>query len=98
TPLSSFLEDLRGRYAEEIPDPEVRREWISGTIELRLVTALIHAQQARSVLELGSFVGYGAIAMAAALPAGGRVTTCELDPEYVELSRRNIEASGYSDL
>lgn len=98
TPLSGVLADIRGRYADEIPDPEVRREWISGTIEGRLVAALIHVGQARNVLELGAFVGYGAIVMAAALPAGGRVTTCEVDPEYAAIARRNIDASGYAHL
>ena len=35
--------------------------------------------------------------MAAALPAGGRLITCELSTEHADFARRHIEASPYAE-
>ena len=45
----------------------------AGLAEARLLEALIVISGARRVLELGTFTGVGALAMAEALPADGRV-------------------------
>ncbi len=68
-----------------------------GRLEGAFLEMLVHAVQARSVLEIGTFTGYSAISMAAALPAGGRIVTCEVDPEHAAYARDHIEASGYAD-
>jgi caffeoyl-CoA O-methyltransferase len=65
-----------------------------GTIEGRFLEMLVHATQARSVLEIGTFTGYSSIAMAAALPPGGRIITCDVNEEHIDVARRHIEASG----
>jgi caffeoyl-CoA O-methyltransferase len=66
---------------------------MSGVAEARLLEALIVVGGAQSVLEVGTFTGFGALAMAAALPAGGRVTTLEVDEEMAAVARRHFEAS-----
>jgi caffeoyl-CoA O-methyltransferase len=68
-----------------------------GRLEGAFLEMLVHAVQARLVLEIGSFTGYSAISMAAALPEGGRIITCEVDPEHAEHARANIAASGLGD-
>jgi len=70
---------------------------MAGVAEARLLEALIVVSGARSVLELGTFTGVGALAMAAALPAGGRVVTVERDPDNAALARRQIAASPLAD-
>ena len=35
--------------------------------------------------------------MAAALPEGGRIDTCEVEEKHAEVARRYIEEAGYSD-
>jgi predicted O-methyltransferase YrrM len=70
---------------------------MSGLAEARLLEALIVAGGARRVLEIGTFTGVGALTMAAALPAGGIVTTLEVDPDTAAAARRHIEASPYAD-
>ncbi len=70
---------------------------MSGVPEARLLEALIVAGGARHVLEIGTFTGFGALVMAAALPAGGRVTTLEVDEETAAAARRHIEASALAD-
>jgi caffeoyl-CoA O-methyltransferase len=64
---------------------------MAGLPEARLLEALIVVSGARSVLELGTFTGVGALAMAAAVPEGGRVVTLESDPDNAAVARRHIE-------
>ena len=54
-------------------------------------------QQARLVLELGTYSGYSALSMAAALPPGGRIVTCEVSPDHAQFAQRHIDASPYGD-
>jgi caffeoyl-CoA O-methyltransferase len=68
-----------------------------GTVEGRLLEMLVHAVQPRTVLEIGTFTGYSAIAMAAALPPGGRIVTCEVSEEHAAIARRHIASSGNAD-
>jgi caffeoyl-CoA O-methyltransferase len=70
---------------------------MSGAAEARLLEALIVLGGARSVLEIGTFTGFGALAMAAALPPEGRVTTLEVDAEMAAVARRHFEASAVGD-
>lgn len=72
-------------------------EMMAGLPEARLLEALIVVGGARSVLELGTFTGVGALAMAAALPADGRVVTLERDPDNVAVARGHIAASPLAD-
>ncbi len=51
---------------------------------------LVHSIGARRVLEIGTLGGYSAIAMARALPEGGKVTTLEIDPRAAEVARANF--------
>ena len=70
---------------------------MAGLPEARLLEALIVISGARSVLELGTFTGVGALAMAAALPTGGRVVTVEVDPDNAAVALRHISASPLAD-
>jgi len=68
---------------------------MSGVAEARLLEALIVVGGARHVLEIGAFTGVGALTMAAALPADGRVTTLEVDEDIAAVARRHFDASPY---
>jgi caffeoyl-CoA O-methyltransferase len=70
---------------------------MAGLAEARLLEALIVIAGARRVLEIGTFTGIGALAMAAALPEGGRVISLEIDPDRAAVARRHFEASPYGD-
>ncbi len=52
---------------------------------LRLLTETIGA---RAVLEIGTFTGYSAMAIAEALPPEGRIITCDIDPAIIEVARK----------
>lgn len=63
----------------------------------KLLHLLVRALGARRVLELGTLAGYSSIWIARALPAGGRLVTCEVDPHHAEVARRNFERAGVAD-
>jgi caffeoyl-CoA O-methyltransferase len=66
-----------------------------GRQEGRFLELLVFAAQATRVLEIGTFTGYSAIAMAAGLPEGGSIISLELDPTHALTARGNIAAAGY---
>ena len=68
-----------------------------GTLEGRFLEMLVYARRPRRVLEIGTFSGYSALAMAAGLPPDGRITTCEISPVHAEVARRHIATSEYAD-
>ena len=65
--------------------------------EAGLLTMLARLVGARRALELGTFTGYGAISIARGLADGGRLTCLELDQEYADIARRNLEDAGVAD-
>jgi caffeoyl-CoA O-methyltransferase len=68
-----------------------------GRLEGRFLEMLTFALSATSVLEVGTFGGYSALAMAPGLAPGGRIVTCELSPVHAAFARRHIAASPYAD-
>jgi caffeoyl-CoA O-methyltransferase len=89
--------DLLQRLAEETRSTLERPQMLTGTIEGRFLEFLVYATGARRILELGTYSGYGSISMAAGLPDGGRIDTCEVDERHAEVARRYIEEAGLSD-
>ncbi len=67
-----------------------------GLMEGRLLELLVHAVGARRVLEIGTFTGYSALSMAAGLPPGGTIITCEADAHHAAVAMANIQASPYA--
>ena len=70
---------------------------LTGKIEGRLLEQLVHALQAKRVLELGTFSGYSSLSMAAGLPEGGHIDTCEVSEKHAEVARRYHARSPYGD-
>jgi caffeoyl-CoA O-methyltransferase len=66
-----------------------------GRQEGRFLEMLVFALQATSVLEIGTFTGYSAIAMAAGLAKGGAIISLEVDPHHAKVARGNIAEAGY---
>ena len=52
---------------------------------------------ARRVLEVGTFTGYSALVVALALPADGRIITCDVDEEMTAIARRYWAEGGVAD-
>jgi caffeoyl-CoA O-methyltransferase len=58
------------------------------------ITILVAATGTRRALEVGTFLGYGAIAIARGLPDEGRLVCCELDEGYAERAREHLRQAG----
>jgi caffeoyl-CoA O-methyltransferase len=82
--------------AEETRNATRAPTMMVGTLEGRLLTALVALHRPRSVLEIGTFTGYSALSMAEALPADGRIITCDISEEHLAIARRHIAASPYA--
>jgi predicted O-methyltransferase YrrM len=61
-----------------------------------LLMLLARAMGARRILEIGTLGGYSTIWLARALPAGGLLTTLELDPKHAKVAAANIRRAGLS--
>jgi caffeoyl-CoA O-methyltransferase len=61
------------------------------------MTILVASTGAWRALEVGTFLGYGAIAIARGLPADGSLICCELDPGYAERAREHLREAGLED-
>lgn len=55
---------------------------------------LIRLVGARRILELGTFTGYSALAMALALPEGGKVVTCDVSESWSQIGRPYWQKAG----
>lgn len=53
--------------------------------------------QARLVVEIGTFTGLSSLAMARALPPGGRLVCLDVSEEYTAVARRFWERAGVAD-
>src|SRR5437588_1786066 len=93
TPPAAHLAALAEETRANLSAPQM----LTGTVEGRLLEALVWAAQPQLVLELGTYSDYSALAMAAALPPGGRIVTCELSDEHADFAQRHIDASPYAD-
>lgn len=88
---SRFAADLEA-VADATRQRTASPEMMSGLVEARLLQALVRLRQARRVLEVGTFTGLGALAMAEALTPDGSVTTLEADPDNASMARAHIAA------
>lgn len=93
TPPTELLQELAAETRETLRAPQM----LTGTVEGRFLELLVHGLGAKRVLELGTYSGYSAISMAAGLPEGGRIDTCEFDERHAEVARRYIARSPYAD-
>ena len=97
------------RYVQELFAPEdallqqVRAaaeatEWPfmqMGADEARILQWLVRQLRVKTIVEIGCFVGYSALWMAAALPEDGRLTTLELNPDHAAIAKRHFSRSAH---
>lgn len=101
--MLSFVSEEIQNYADahSTPEPELFAELARETIateeyhrmmvghgEGMLLRLFVRMSGARRVLEVGTFTGYSALAMAYALPDDGEIITCDIDPRATALAQR----------
>ena len=62
-----------------------------------LLAFLVRLIGAKNAIEVGTFTGYSALAVASALPAGGRLVCCDVSDEWTAIARRYWAEAGVAD-
>ena len=86
------LRELR-ELTDALPEASMR----SSAEQAQLLAFLIELIGASRVLEIGCFTGYGTLAMALALPPGGRVVTLDVNDHWPAIGRRHWEKAGVAE-
>src|SRR5688572_7910950 len=84
TPLPELLDELMRVTRERMPD---RAGMLTGQVEGLLLQTLAASLRARRVLEIGTFTGFSALMMAAALPDDGELITCDVSKEHTDVAQ-----------
>ncbi|MBB4266710.1 O-methyltransferase [Roseospira visakhapatnamensis] len=106
-PLPSILTDyIRDRGIEEpAPLADLRRateamenaSWASSAEQAALLAFLARLVGARNTLDIGTFTGYSALAVAYALPPDGEVHAFDTSPDLADFARRHWDAAGLGE-
>ena len=83
TPLPPIFENLKKETYEKTTAPQMQ----VGPLEGSFLKFLVSITSAKTVLELGTFTGYSSLAMAEALPANGRLVTCDIDAKNTIIAK-----------
>jgi predicted O-methyltransferase YrrM len=67
-----------------------------GSDQGALFAMLVGLIRARRALEIGTFTGYSALAVAQALPADGLLVACDVSAEWTAIARRYWDEAGLS--
>jgi predicted O-methyltransferase YrrM len=86
TPLQQRLR------AETATLPDARMQ--IGPDQGALLALLVRLSGTRRAVEVGTFTGYSALALASALPADGKLITCDINEEWTTIARRYWQEAG----
>jgi len=103
-----FLPGKIARYVHDhsVREPEILRELRAATASVpgsgmqigadqgQFMALLVQAIGATRCLEIGTYTGYSALAVALALPEDGRVTCCDINAEWTAIARRYWKKAG----
>ena len=89
TPVQRELREVTARL------PEAGMQ--IGADEANLLALLVRTLGARRALEIGTFTGYSALAIASALPADGRLVCCDINREWTDIGRRHWTKAGVAE-
>ena len=73
----------------------LRPRMASGHLQGQLLKMLMQMHQPQTVVEIGTYSGYSALAMAAGMPPGARVLTFEINDEQECFTRPWLEGAPY---
>ena len=90
---SDVLKELNRRTHVSVLSPRM----LSGHFQGRVLSMLSHMIRPNRILEIGTYTGYSAIAMAQGLPNGGKLTTIDVNPELEKMISHFIQKAGLSD-
>jgi predicted O-methyltransferase YrrM len=93
----SLRETAVQRALREETDGLERSAMRTASEQAQFLALLLRALNARRVLEVGTFTGYGTLTMALALPPDGRIVACDTSEEWTAIGRRYWATAGVAD-
>jgi O-methyltransferase len=105
---AAFLPAKIAHYIQEhsVREPQILRELRAATAAVphsgmqigadqgQFMALLVQAIGARNCLEIGTYTGYSALAVALALPEDGRIVCCDISEEWTAIARRFWKKAG----
>lgn len=86
----TYLEEV-ALYTQSVIGKE---KMLSGQYLGQFLKMMTMTLNAKKVLEIGTFTGYGTLCMKAGLPDGGVIHTIELNPVHYEAAQKHLSANG----
>jgi len=68
-----------------------------GPDQAAFLALLVRGIGARRCIEVGTFTGYSALAVACALPPHGRLVCCDISRQWTDIARRSWQEAGVAD-
>lgn len=89
TPLSPLLEEIENFTLKDTPYPSM----LTGRVEGRFLRLVAQLSGARRIVDIGTFTGYSALAMAEVLPDSGKIVTIENNPDHAKTAQGFFDRS-----
>jgi predicted O-methyltransferase YrrM len=92
------IDSMSAKYSTQ-PSAELKKisgETLSGQVEGQLLQMLVRFGRVKNALDIGTFTGYSALAVAEALPDGGSVTSLEKEADAAHTAAANWASSPHA--
>jgi caffeoyl-CoA O-methyltransferase len=89
SPMSPLLEEIESYTLRETDYPSM----LTGRVEGRFLQLIVALSGFRDVVDIGTFTGYSALAMAEALPPDGKVLTIERNSANADIAQGFFDRS-----
>jgi caffeoyl-CoA O-methyltransferase len=93
TPQAELFDRLREETQANLAFPQMQ----VGRVEGMFLRMMVQLSGAKTVLEIGTYSGHSGLSIASALPDGGRLITCDVDPVATTVARRYFDESPWGD-
>jgi caffeoyl-CoA O-methyltransferase len=89
SPMSALLEEIEHYTLTNTPYPNM----LTGRVEGRFLQLVVQLTNARNLVDVGTFTGYSALAMAEVLSPAGRILTIEHNPDHARIAQNFFNRS-----
>jgi len=89
TPLSALLEEIETYTLANTAVPSM----LTGRIEGRFLQTIVQLSGARHIVDIGTFTGYSALAMAEVMPVDSEIVTIEHNADHAKIAQGFFDRS-----
>ena len=93
SPMSALLEEIEGFTLTKTTHPSM----LTGRVEGRFLQLAVQMSRAQNIVEVGTFTGYSALAMAEVLPTEGKILTIEHNPDHAKIAQGFFNRSPHGE-